>query len=203
MATNFGEAQKPRRKKLEGTFTIPQLAKITDSIDEGKAETAEPSHEPKKQEQTVPQALPPQKPEQRKPKPRKTEASVTELTSESITISVKPDLFDRMEKYLKKTKSSRPMFLFDALDETLTEMPNLLQKKTVTAATSDVESLFVRPTSVTRRELNASPKKAFIVKVTPTNKKVILDIKDKMQAPSMNILLTTAIEAYLNIQDQR
>lgn len=100
---------------------------------------------------------------------------------------------------MTKTRKSHQTVLLDALEATYHQLPELIEKATSGDAAEEPQeraSLFARP-SRPAPVSSGEPRIKHTVRVSPTNRKVLDSITAELKAPSRNLLIITAYEAFL------
>lgn len=194
----LGTARPAGRARIGASFVpgieLPELPKLPEIA---KAESESPAdvHEP-----STPSAPRPKRKPQSKAAGRPTTTAPTAVSGskadQSIPISLPKSLHERLKAYKASTGRSHPTILFDAIEATIDQLPELLRERTVSAEPSS-RRLFNRPSTMTRQSTGDEPKETLILRITPDNKAVIDELIHEVGAPSRNALLVAAYDGYL------
>src|SRR5690606_2214630 len=103
-------------------------------------------------------------------------------------------VMDMLTEYKARTEMSHPNILFDALEYSYDELPNLIKDR-ATRLEPDRKKLFERPSSPAKHEDVAT--ETFVVRMTQANKDVIEDMWKTLEAPSRTAMLAAAYKHYL------
>ena len=119
----------------------------------------------------------------------------TERADKGVQVTLRKPVKEMLETYKRSSGMSHPNILFDALEFSYEELPNLIKDR-ATRLDPDRKKLFARPSSPARHEDVET--ETFIVRMSQTNKDVIEDLWQQFEAPSRTALLAVAYEHYLN-----
>lgn len=118
-----------------------------------------------------------------------------EKSDQGVQVTLSEELASRLRQYKDRSGLSHPNILFDAIEFSLDDLPHLIQNRS-TSLDPGRKKLFDRPSAPIRSD--EGPTETFIVRVTPSNKKIIDDLWKQLEAPSRKALLAVAYRAYLD-----
>lgn len=193
--------------KLTRKTPAPTPAADTAELDD----TAQGNEAP--EQATAPAAAAPSEPKAPAPRKRETQpvadstagdsdaaaGETRETASKGVPVHLPTSLNDRLQAYMTKTRKSHQTVLLDALEATYHQLPELIEKATSGDAAEEPQeraSLFARP-SRPAPVSSGEPRIKHTVRVSPTNRKVLDSITAELKAPSRNLLIITAYEAFL------
>ncbi|MGC5224526.1 hypothetical protein ACPW96_18325 [Micromonospora sp. DT81.3] len=113
-----------------------------------------------------------------------------------------PDSLDkRLAAYMQKTGKSHHRVLLEAIARTYPQLPDLVRKSmsgedVEESELDEVTALFDLPDWSAPRT-SQEPRVKHTVRVSPTNRKKLEDIRHEVGAPSRNLLIVTAYNAFL------
>ena len=122
-----------------------------------------------------------------------------ETASKGVPVHLPTSLNERLQAYMSKTRKSHQTVLLDALEATYHQLPDLVEKAISGEAAEEPQeraSLFARPSRPAPMS-SGEPRVKHTVRVSPTNRKILDQITAEVQAPSRNLLIITAYEAFL------
>jgi hypothetical protein len=131
------------------------------------------------------------------PAPSAPESSHEGKSDQPVQVALPASLYQRLISFKSKTGLSHPNILFDAIDATAAELPDLIKARTVQLGSSTGTSLFNRPKTVVKRDATDEPKETFIVRITKQNKAILDGLVKDVAAPNRNVLLVVAYDSYL------
>ena len=111
-----------------------------------------------------------------------------------VQVTLKRPVMKMLSEYKNITEMSHPNILFDALEYSYDELPNLIKDR-ATRLEPDRKKLFERPSSPARHEDVET--ETFVVRMTQANKDVVEDMWKRLEAPSRTAMLAVAYEHYL------
>lgn len=151
--------------------------------------------------QTAPEALTsveePTVPAEPTPGPSAPESSHEGKSDQPVQVALPASLYKRLLSFKADTGLSHPNILFDAIDATAAELPDLIKARTVQLGSSTGTSLFNRPKTVVKRDASDEAKETFIVRITKQNKDILDGLVKDVAAPNRNVLLVVAYDSYL------
>lgn len=115
-----------------------------------------------------------------------------------LAVSIPQSVMDRLEAYRHESGESHPTVLFNAIESTYAQLPELIKAASVqpAGAAEGGQLLFNRPAAVARRSTK-EPKATFIIRVSKENKDILTRLTAELGAPSRNALCAAAYDAYL------
>lgn len=111
-----------------------------------------------------------------------------------VQVTLEQPVMDMLTEYKARTEMSHPNILFDALEYSYDELPNLIKDR-ATRLEPDRKKLFERPSSPAKHEDVET--ETFVVRMTQANKDVIEDMWKQLEAPSRTAMLAAAYKHYL------
>jgi predicted DNA-binding protein len=133
-------------------------------------------------------------------KPKTVRATATEVSGKAdqpIQVSLPRSLKERLDRYKAERGLSHPTILFDAIETNVDRLPALVKERIVNVGATGAKSLFNRPQTVVRRDAATEPKETFIIRISQDNKDILEQLVEDTGAPSRNVLLVAAYEAFL------
>lgn len=127
-----------------------------------------------------------------------TEGSPTDTVSAVVTI--RKDIDDRLMAYRKTTRKSHPVILFDAIEGTYEQLPELVRIALGKEADSKPRpSLFDRsPRTETPITTGESVVRVdHTIRITRANRRKLTEIAEEVGAPSRNFMMEIAYDAFL------
>lgn len=125
------------------------------------------------------------------------EAAADDKADQPVQISLSVSLNARLTAFKKETGLSHPNILFDAIENTAEQLPELVKAKTVQLGSSTGTSLFSRPRTAVKRDAASEPKESFIIRITKQNKGVLDTLVKQVEAPNRMVLIVAAYDEYL------
>lgn len=122
------------------------------------------------------------------------EASTGANPYHPINISLPLSINERYEAYKQTSGSSHPEILFDAIDATAEQLPDLIRAKYGEAKAS---SLFNRPNRTMKTFAPEEKSKTFIVRVREDNANILEDLWRQLGAPNRNAMIVVAYDEFL------
>lgn len=126
------------------------------------------------------------------------EGSPTDTVSAVVTI--RKDIDDRLMEYRKRTRKSHPVILFDAIEGTYEQLPELVRIALGKEADSKPgPSLFDRsPRTETPITTGESVVRVdHTIRITRANRRKLTEIAEEVGAPSRNFMMEIAYDAFL------
>lgn len=120
--------------------------------------------------------------------------------TEAIQVSLPKSLYERYLAYKQSSGLSHPNILFDAIEATANELPDLVKANAIEVGGTG-RQLFNRRRTVTVHTDDAEPRETFIVRISGENKAIIADLVSSTGAPSRNALFIAAYEAFVPTAD--
>lgn len=111
-----------------------------------------------------------------------------------INISLPLSINERYEAYKQTSGSSHPEILFDAIDATAEQLPDLIRAKYGEVKAS---SLFNRPNRTMKTFAPEEKSKTFIVRVREDNANILEDLWRQLGAPNRNAMIVVAYDEFL------
>ena len=122
------------------------------------------------------------------------EASTGANPYHPINISLPLSINERYEAYKQTSGSSHPEILFDAIDATAEQLPDLIRAKYGEVKAS---SLFNRPNRTMKTFAPEEKSKTFIVRVREDNANILEDLWRQLGAPNRNAMIVVAYDEFL------
>lgn len=197
------------RRRAAANFGAPTLTPIQDiqpveTSQEPEAPAARPAPvtavEPQPQTTDGGEASTTTKSPRRGAKAKSERPAATEVSGKAdqpIQVSLPRSLKERLDRYKAEQGLSHPTILFDAIETNVDRLPELVKERTVNVGATGGKSLFNRPQTVVRRDAATEPKETFIIRISQDNKDILEQLVEDSGAPSRNVLLVAAYEAFL------
>lgn len=198
----------PREKRKRRTLNAALLAPVTDAPaedderDESSPEEADqaplgapvaPAPEPVR----TPRA--PRTANQRPAAPVKPSNDETrKKESMSVELSAPESLSARIRAFKASTKVSMPTLVLDAIEATVDDLPQLIAERLgVQHPKAAQRKLFDRPAPTVRISSRDEKTEAYPMRMRTDHVAVLDQLKDEVGAPSRNLLMVVALDAYL------
>ena len=145
----------------------------------------------------------------RSPSPRPSRQSVPAVDDDaegsptdtvSAVVTIRKDIDDRLMAYRKTTRKSHPVILFDAIEGTYEQLPELVRIALGKEADSKPgPSLFDRsPRTETPITTGESVVRVdHTIRITRANRRKLTEIAEEVGAPSRNFMMEIAYDAFL------
>lgn len=111
-----------------------------------------------------------------------------------VNISLPVSISKRYEAYKSSTGHSHSEILFDAIDETIDRLPELIRAK---YGESKSTSIFNRPNRTTVTFAPEEDSSMFIVRVRKDNVDILEDLWNRLGAPNRNAMIVVAYDEFL------
>lgn len=111
-----------------------------------------------------------------------------------VNISLPTSISKRYEAYKSSTGHSHSEILFDAIDETIDRLPDLIRAK---YGESKSTSIFNRPNRTTVTFAPEEDSSMFIVRVRKDNVDILEDLWHRLGAPNRNAMIVVAYDEFL------
>ncbi|MBF0816266.1 hypothetical protein IR155_07600 [Microbacterium paludicola] len=118
--------------------------------------------------------------------------------SMSVELSAPESLSARIREFKSSTKVSMPTLVLDAVEATVDDLPQLIAERLgVQHPKAAQRKLFDRPAPTVRISSRDEKTEAYPMRMRTDHVAVLDQLKDEVGAPSRNLLMVVALDAYL------